>query len=67
MARSEVPESAGRVAIVRLRTRDRLGDAPSMSKRTVVLAVRNLVKGNDAADRIKAASPNATSHCRNRT
>ena len=25
----------------------------------VVLAVRNLDKGNDAADRIKAASPNA--------
>ena len=59
---ADVPDQSGRIAII---TGSNTGigyeAAAVLAARGahVVLAVRNLDKGNDAADRIKRASPNA--------
>jgi NAD(P)-dependent dehydrogenase (short-subunit alcohol dehydrogenase family) len=60
---ADVPDQTGRVAIITgSNTGIGYGAAAVLAAKGahVVLAVRNLDKGNDAADRIKAASPNAT-------
>ena len=59
---ADVPDQSGRVAIVTgANTGIGYGAAAVLADKGAhtVLAVRNLDKGNDAADRIKAASPNA--------
>jgi NAD(P)-dependent dehydrogenase (short-subunit alcohol dehydrogenase family) len=60
---ADVPDQAGRVAIITgANTGIGYGAAAVLAAKGAhtVLAVRNLEKGNDAAERIKAASPNAT-------
>jgi NAD(P)-dependent dehydrogenase (short-subunit alcohol dehydrogenase family) len=60
---ADVPDQSGRVAIVTgSNTGIGYGAAAVLADRGAhtVLAVRNLEKGNAAAERIKAASPNAT-------
>ena len=59
---ADVPDQSGRVAIVTgANTGIGYGAAAVLAAKGahVVLAVRNLDKGNDAVNRIKAASPNA--------
>ena len=59
---ADVPDQSGRVAIVTgANTGIGYDTAAVLAGKGahVVLAVRNLDKGNDAADRIKEASPNA--------
>ena len=59
---ADVPDQSGRVAIVTGANTGIGYEAAAVladKGAHVVLAVRNLDKGNDAADRIKAKSPNA--------
>ena len=59
---ADVPDQSGRVAIVTGANSGLGYDTAAVlagKGAHVVLAVRNLEKGKDAADRIKAASPNA--------
>jgi len=59
---ADVPDQSGRIAIVTgANTGIGYGAAAVLADKGAhtVLAVRNLEKGNDAADRIRAASPNA--------
>ncbi len=67
---ADVPDQSGRVAIVTgantglgYETAAVLADKGAH----VVLAVRNLDKGKEAADRITAASPTPSSRCRSST
>jgi NAD(P)-dependent dehydrogenase (short-subunit alcohol dehydrogenase family) len=60
---ADVPDQAGRVAIITgANTGIGYGAAAVLAAKGAhtVLAVRNLEKGNDAAERIKAASPNTS-------
>src|SRR5262245_64563929 len=59
---ADVPDQSGRVAIVTGANSGLGYDTAAVladKGAHVVLAVRNLDKGNEAADRIKAATPNA--------